>query len=181
MLYFIQSGSRIKIGHGNPLVRYRTINTACPDPCRLLLAIHIENEFAAEQTLHRHFKAHRRNGEWFEINFLTAFRALLDLKLMPEHECPTLEIPNPVAPPIHPRFVDWFLATRARHWSPGEIEDAIAHIDRHWHDDHEAFLSRLKGFGGDVDKMIHMFQPARNEDPMALLWAMRQQLLHRKS
>jgi hypothetical protein len=77
--------------------------------------------------------------------------------------------------------VDWFLATRARHWSPWAIEDAIAHIDRHWHDDHEAFLSRLKGCGGDVDKMIRIFQPARKEDPAVLLSAMRQQLLHRKS
>jgi hypothetical protein len=94
---------------------------------------------------------------------------------------PHIEIPNPVAPPIHPRFVDWFLATRARHWSSGAIEEAVVHIDRYWHDDHDAFLARLQGFGGDVDKMIRMFQPVRSEDPVVLLSAMRRQLLHRKS
>jgi hypothetical protein len=181
MLYFIQSGSRIKIGHGNPLVRYRTINTASPDPCRLLLAIHIENEHAAEQTLHRHFKAHRRNGEWFEINFVTAFRALLDLRLMPEHDCPTLELPNPPPPPIHPRFVDWLLATRAQHWSAEAIEDARVHAQRHWERDHEGFAARLKSHGGDIDRMIRMARPERREDPVAFLATMRRQMLQRES
>ena len=84
MLYFIQSGSRIKIGRAqNPFTRFRTIHTASPDECRLLLAMHVHDERGAEELMHAALKQYRTNGEWFEINFKTAFWTMVGLELIP--------------------------------------------------------------------------------------------------
>ena len=180
MLYFIQSGTKIKIGRGNASARFRTINTASPHPCRLLLAMHVRDECAAERALHQHLKEHRCNGEWFEIDFAAAFRALVELKLMPEHQCPPRETALPAGPPMHVRFADWFLATHARDWHAEAVEHAKVHIAKHWVRHQREFTARLREHGGNVDDMIYMAQPVSYDEALTLLASLRQKFLQQK-
>ncbi|RBP41428.1 Meiotically Up-regulated Gene 113 (MUG113) protein [Roseimicrobium gellanilyticum] len=180
MLYFIQSGSKIKIGYSaNPLSRFRTIYTASPEPCGLVLTIHLPNEAKAEKALHHHFRAHRTNGEWFEINVYTAFRALIELKLIPEHEAPTLEMPTVSLPPMHPGFEKWFLATQTEYWSEKDIVSAKADLGPYWQQHHGRFTELLDEYQ-DIDKMIHMEQPLTDEEARAFMESMRKALLEKE-
>jgi hypothetical protein len=177
MLYFIQSGHRIKIGRGNALSRYRTINTASPDPCQLLLAIQVRDESGAEKALHRHFRERRRNGEWFEITFSAACRALVDLRIMPDQEGEEPDHAPLGIPPVHRTFADWFLVTHAHDWTAEAIREARHHIDRHWRRHHAEFLRWLKKYDSEVDQMIRMAQPMSIADATAFRAAMRRRLL----
>lgn len=168
MLYFMQAGNRIKIGKGLVASRLRNAKTWSPEKVQLLLAIHVWNEDEAERKLHHHFRDHRLNGEWFEINFPTAFRALLELKIVPDVEQPLLELP--VMPPIHPEFRRWFLGVDWRiigsnpnpyGQSPDELNRNPEHI--RWVDDNlealwakhfRLFENGLKAHSGDVEAMI---------------------------
>ena len=158
MLYFIQSGTKIKIGRGNPFTRFRAIFTASPDPCKLLLAIHVSNEAEAERVMHNHFREFRVNGEWFEINFSAAFDALKKLNLIPEHEQPLLDIP--VVPPIDPDFERWFRATcktNQDYW--WEDTDNLAKpIQSYWVENHQMFREE-KEKHGDIETMIEARRP----------------------
>lgn len=154
MLYLIQAGNRIKIGiAANPHSRFRVISNASPEKCRLALTVATMNDKEAEAVLHRYFKDHRVNGEWFEINLATAFRAVIDLKLFPEHDQPTLQIPIEPVPPLHPDFGRWFIARLPYDTSQDEIENVRMHVQDHWNVMHEEFLSRLMLFS-DVEDMI---------------------------
>lgn len=161
MIYFIQSGNRIKIGRGNVLERLRIAKTWTPDEPRLLLAIYVENESFAESTLHNYFRNQRTNNEWFEINFTTAFRALLELKLIPDASQPILEIP--VVPPIHPEFRRWYLefdwrSVNAYSSAPDELNDGDRryideNIEELWYKNWHRFCADLEKTGS-VDQMI---------------------------
>lgn len=171
MVYFIQSGNRIKIGRGNVLERLRIAKTWTPDEPRLLMAIHVEDELFAEAALHYHFRDQRTNNEWFEINFTSAFRALLDLKLIPDASQPILELP--VVPPIHPEFRRWFLefdwrSVNAYSSAPSELTDEDRasfdeNIEYLWHRHWPRFCSDLKK-SGSVDQMIKDSQVSTPEE-----------------
>lgn len=176
MLYFIQAGNKIKIGRGNVVNRLRTIKTASPEPCKLLLAISLRNEVGAETTLHRHFKDYRSNGEWFDINFTSAFRALLDLKLIPDHEQPHLEIPTvePI-PLMHPDFVKWFLVTGDRpFWQKEELDYASANIKDYWASNYRSFGKSLR-LNVDIESMIKADGQVSDEELFRSLKAMLKQ------
>ena len=175
MLYFIKSGDKIKIGRGEPLSRYRAIYTASPERCELLLMISVPNEIAAEQAMHHHFRKHRCNGEWFDINFASAFRALLDLRLIPEHEQPHLEIP--LVSPVHPMFVDWFIATgdRPEFWSKEELEKVKANPELYWQEHHVQFEASLCE-NHTLEEMIHMDKPLSYEEGLENFRRLREQL-----
>jgi hypothetical protein len=145
MIYFMKKERRneIKIGKSNtPWKRRKCVNTSSSEKVELLLAIHVSNEDEAEKKLHAHFREYRLNGEWFEINFSTAFRALLELKLVPDAHQPILELPvvQPV-PPIHPEFRRWWFA-------------CSEHIERLWGDCYAAFETEVRTNQGDVEAML---------------------------
>lgn len=156
MVYLIQAGNKIKIGRSwNPFSRSKTIKNASPEKCRLALAFTTENDEASEKALHRHFKDHRLEGEWFEINIATAFKAVIELKLFPEHDSPTLEIPVAEVPPMHPAFENWLIAGLPYDWPQEEIEEVRARFQEQWEARHEEFLRRLRDhYSGNVEKML---------------------------
>jgi hypothetical protein len=157
MLYFMQQkeSNRIKIGRGNVPRRLYDANTFSSEDVILLLAIHVANEDEAEKKLHAHFCEYRLNGEWFEINFSKAFRALLELKLVPDAHQPILELPvvQPV-PPIHPEFRRWWFACSA--WKDDEEGRRYMdeHIERLWGECYAAFETELRSHQGDVEAML---------------------------
>lgn len=171
MIYFIQSGNRIKIGRGDVLARLKIAKTWTPDQPRLLLAIHVEDESSAEAALHRHFQDQRTSNEWFEINFTSAFRALLDLKLIPDVSQPILELP--VVPPLHPEFRRWYLefdwrSVNAYSSAPDELNDEDRryideNIEELWYRNWHRFCTDLKKVGS-VDQMIKNSQVSTPEE-----------------
>ncbi len=63
-VYMIRAGYFIKIGHSNdPNQRLKSINTANPEGCELLLCI--RGSAALERQLHREFEACHYKKEWF--------------------------------------------------------------------------------------------------------------------
>ena len=173
MLYFIQAGNKIKIGKGMVPNRLRIANTWSPEKPQLLLAIHVFNEHEAEKKLHAYFRKHRQNGEWFEINFATAFRALLDLNIVPDVSQPILELP--VIPPIHPEFRRWYLGVYWRVMpngnpylqSPEQVQNdqaALKSIDTNledlWARHYREFEKAFAKYKGDLDAMIAIHQMA---------------------
>lgn len=180
MLYFIQSGNRIKIGRATqPLIRFRQIHTASPEKCRLLLSIVTLDDAEAERKLHGHFSDHRTNGEWFEINFKTALKALLDLNLIAEHDEPTLEIPYPqqLEPePMDPQFEEWFFATRPDGWTDKDRECAKSNLLEHWDRERKVFL-QLRAKSGDLQSMIKWGKPMTNQEAAGFIAALRKQSL----
>lgn len=148
--------------------RLKIANTWSPEKPQLLLAIHVFNEHEAEKRLHDHFRKHRLNGEWFEINFATAFRALLDLNIVPDVSQPVLELP--VVPPIHPDFRRWYVGVDWRTMSPdaspylpspAQVQndpDALRGIDANiedlWERHYRKFEEDFAKHSGDVDAMI---------------------------
>ena len=176
MIYFIQSGSRIKIGRGSPFARYKAIKTASPEPVRLLLAMHVTNEIEAEARLHRHFRDHRTNREWFEINFKTAFQALSDLGLLPEVDVPTLQLPT--VPPMDPEFPRWFLETRDREiWTNEDMENAKVAIEDHWHREHQQFKKSREEYK-TIDEMIEATKPVTRDESVKM-WAELRSIIRR--
>jgi hypothetical protein len=165
MLYFMQAGNKIKIGKGMVASRLQTANTWSSEKVQLVLAIHVWDETKAEKQLHQHFREHRLNGEWFEINFPTAFQALLDLKLVPDVAQPVLELP--VLPQIHPEFRRWYLGVDRRTGpnpnapSPAELnnnENYVRYVDENledlWARDFQEFERSRQKHGGNIDAMI---------------------------
>jgi hypothetical protein len=130
--------------------------------------------------LHRHFRAYRKNGEWFEITFAAAFRALVDLRIMLDHGGEESEHPTPAVPPIHRTFAEWFLVTHARDWTAEAVQQAKRHIDRHWKRHHEEFLQWLRKYDSEVDHMIYLAQPMSIEEATAFRAAMRRRSLQAK-
>jgi len=67
MIYFVQDQGTcyIKIGftEGDPTVRLKALQTACP--CELILLCLADGEREEEARLHRKFVASRVHGEWF--------------------------------------------------------------------------------------------------------------------
>jgi len=185
MLYFMQAGNKIKIGKGMVASRLQTANTWSSEKVQLVLAIHVWDETKAERQLHHHFRQHRLNGEWFEINFPTAFQALLDLKLVPDVPQPVLELP--VIPEMHPEFRRWCLGVDRRTMgsnpnglSPAELnndERYVRYVDENleelWVRDFQQFeLSRQK-HGGDIDAMIAATQSVTVEEALDFWASMR--------
>lgn len=172
MIYFIQAGNRIKIGRGKVEDRLKIAKTWTPDQPRLLLAIHVSDEIFAEAQLHRHFRDYRSNNEWFEINFASAFRALLDLKLIPEASQSILELP--IVPSMHPEFRRWYLEFDWRslgryRLAPDDLtEEHLIEVDENleelWHVHHRKFCADLEK-KGSVEQMIKDSQiPTPEED-----------------
>lgn len=68
-IYFVQRGpgGPIKIGVTARSVsaRVKSLQTGCAEPLRLMLAVP-ERDGLREQALHRRFRKHRQEGEWFE-------------------------------------------------------------------------------------------------------------------
>jgi hypothetical protein len=64
MIYFIQSGLRVKIGYAaDPWKRLKDLQTGSAET--LHLAAVLEGERDYEQFLHQHFAPYRLHGEWF--------------------------------------------------------------------------------------------------------------------
>jgi hypothetical protein len=182
MLYFMQAGNKIKIGKGMVASRLQTANTWSSEKVQLVLAIHVWDETKAERQLHHHFRQHRLNGEWFEINFPTAFQALLDLKLVPDVPQPVLELP--VIPEMHPEFRRWYLGVDRRTMNPyspspeelNDDENYVKYVDENleelWIRDFQQFeLSREK-HGGNIDAMIAATRLVEASDFLASLRSM---------
>ena len=68
----------VKIGRSNdPFGRMESFQTGCPYPLVLKVCFHCGNAVLVEGRLHELCKAHRGQGEWFEIDSLIV-RALLN-------------------------------------------------------------------------------------------------------
>jgi hypothetical protein len=183
MIYFIQAGNKIKIGRGKVEDRLKIAKTWTPDQPRLLLAIHVSDEIFAEAQLHRHFRDYRSNNEWFEINFASAFRALLDLKLIPEASQPILELP--IVPPMHPEFrrwyveFDWRSVNRYRRAPDDLTEEHLIEVDENleelWHEHHRKFCADLEE-KGSVEQMIKDSQIPTHQEAAAFLKSMKAML-----
>ena len=175
MLYFIQSGSRIKIGRAqNPFNRFREIYTASPDECRLVLAIHVHNEIEAEARMHEALNRWRTNGEWFEINFKTAFWTLVELGLIPREEVPHLELP--VVPPLDPDFFEWFKAVKGvAPWTDEELKDLRDNLDEVWFRHHNEFEEDKRRLG-TLELMIKARQPLSEEEDREFWRGLREML-----
>ena len=66
-LYFIKSGPHVKIGRSkNPKERMKSFMTALAMKPKLLHVV--KNKGCLETTLHKSFKEHRMNGEWFNYH-----------------------------------------------------------------------------------------------------------------
>lgn len=64
MIYFIQCGDRIKIGHSaKPKMRFNKIASDAPMPCKMLGVI--EGGLDVEREVHQNFANQRVHGEWF--------------------------------------------------------------------------------------------------------------------
>lgn len=163
MLYFIQSGSRIKIGRAqNPFNRFREIYTASPDECRLVLAIHVHNEIEAEARMHEALKQWRTNGEWFEVNFKTAFWTLVELDLIPRDEVPHLELP--IVPPVDPDFLEWYkIAYGVAPWTDEEFKKLRENLDDVWCRHHKEFEEEKRRHG-TLEQMIKAQEPISEEE-----------------
>lgn len=188
MLYFIQAGNKIKIGKGMVASRLKNAKTWSPEKPQLLLALHVFNESEAEKKLHEHFHEHRLNGEWFQINFATAFAALLKLNLVPDVPQPILELPNVPPPPIHPDFRRWYIGVDWRIMdsrsdpylpSPEQVQsdpEALRHIDENiedlWMLHHRLFEDELKQHNGDIAAMIASRQLMSSDESFKELRAM---------
>jgi hypothetical protein len=183
MLYFMQAGNKIKIGRGMVASRLQAANTWSSEKVQLVLAIHVWDEVQAERKLHKHFREHRLNAEWFEINFPTAFQALLDLKLVPDVAQPVLELP--IVPPIHSDFRRWYLWVDRRTMgnpyapSPAELnndENYVRYVDDNledlWARDFRQFEFSQKQHGGDIDAMIAATKAVESSDFFAGLRSM---------
>lgn len=171
MIYFIQAGNKIKIGRGKAEERLKIAKTWTPDQPRLLLAVYVVDEVSAEAKLHRYFRDYRSNNEWFEINFASAFRALLDLKLIPEASQPILELP--IVPPMHPEFRRWYVefdwrSVNCYQRAPDDLtEEHLIEVDENleelWHEHHRKFYADLEK-KGSVEQMIKDSQMASPEE-----------------
>jgi hypothetical protein len=96
LVYFIQSGDDgpIKIGFTRNLAaRLRQLQTGHPAKLRVLRAFRGDERL--EAWLHRHFAAHRLNGEWF-----TPHRDLL--RYLVDHAAPERRPGRVEAPPAAP-------------------------------------------------------------------------------
>jgi hypothetical protein len=81
MLYFIAAGGRLKIGRSkDPFQRVKTIQTGNPEPCRVLLALDLDNAELVEAILHERLSHARKEGEWFEVTFERAFNELVEAR-----------------------------------------------------------------------------------------------------
>ena len=70
-------GGWVKIGRSHdPFGRIAALQTGCPYPIVLKVCFHCENAADVEWRLHNLCKAHRGQGEWFEIDSVTV-RAML--------------------------------------------------------------------------------------------------------
>ena len=158
MIYFMKKEKRneIKIGKSdNPPLRRKTVNTSSSEKVALLLAIHVLNEDEAEKKLHTHFREYRLNGEWFEINFTQAVRALLELNLVPNEPQPILSLPVvPPVPPIHPEFRRWWFASSAWEDNDEGRNFVDENIERLWLDVYAEFEKELREHQGDVEAMF---------------------------
>lgn len=64
-VYFVECAGRIKIGFSNDVAaRLRQLSTGAPGKLNLIATI--EGPHRLERAIHRHLKAHRVKGEWFE-------------------------------------------------------------------------------------------------------------------
>lgn len=69
-VYFIASddGKMVKIGvTKNPKSRFSTLQTAAPMKLRQVGLIETDNPYELEKKLHGQYRAHRKQGEWFDI------------------------------------------------------------------------------------------------------------------
>jgi len=66
-IYFLQAGTRVKIGFttGSVVKRRKSLQTGCADP--LILRGVIPGSQSLEKALHRAFAEHRKGGEWFDL------------------------------------------------------------------------------------------------------------------
>ena len=173
MLYFIQSGSRIKIGRGNPFARFRAIYTASPDPCKLMLAINVHDEVGAERKMHEALKQFRANGEWFEVNFKKAFWTLIELDLIPKDELPHLELP--ILPDTHSGFERWYLATKLADASEENRQYVSDNRALLWERHYQEFEKRKQELG-TVGAIIDYGRPMTDEEANACFAGLRRML-----
>lgn len=63
--YFVATHNRVKIGRSaSPPKRIKSLQTAQPEPLRVLLVL----EGDREREMHDRFSRHRRSGEWFNLD-----------------------------------------------------------------------------------------------------------------
>lgn len=79
------TGGLYKIGHaGNLSVRFASLRGSSPASLFLWRAWPTFNRHAIEKSLHRTFKAYRRQGEWFALPSIEAVHAAISPLLLPE-------------------------------------------------------------------------------------------------
>ncbi|XHR29741.1 MAG: GIY-YIG nuclease family protein [Chthoniobacteraceae bacterium] len=145
MLYFISSTIGIKIGiSSSPLSRLATINTSSHHPCRLVLALEVPNEKQVESRLHELLGQYRLNGEWFDVSFHNAFRALNDLNVISD---PFPKLDLQYVPDMDKDFPYWWMAVNS-------LEEAYKEdVERAWRDCREEFVECRKQ-GLSFDEMV---------------------------
>jgi hypothetical protein len=112
--------------------------------------------------MHEALKQWRINGEWFEINFKTAFWTLVELDLIPRDDVPHLELP--VLPPIDPDFFEWFKAVKGVvPWTDEELDNLWDNLDEVWYQNHREFEEEKRKHG-NLEKMIKARAPMSEEE-----------------
>jgi hypothetical protein len=126
--------------------------------------------------MHQALRQWRTNGEWFEINFMTAFWTLVELDLIPRDDVPHLELP--VVPPVDPDFFEWFKAVKGvAPWTDDELENLRDNLDEVWHRNHMEF-EEAKHRYGNLERMIKAREPMSEEEVRDFGKGLREMLKH---
>lgn len=166
MLYFISSAIGLKIGiSADPVSRRKTINTSSPHPCKLVLALAVPNEAAAERALHESLNKYRLNGEWFSVSVAKALQTLLDLNIISEPH-PKLELEY--FPDMDPDFPRWFMRVH-------DVDQVYEEtMDEAWREEGREFL-QYREQGLNLEDMIRMGR-AKRPDVSSQFALIREQL-----
>ena len=138
----------------------------------------------AETAMKRHFRDYCTNGEWFRINFRTAFAALLQLNLIPDHDQPMLELPSEegVMPEMPEEFERWFLETlNSERWSDADIEWARNNLDSCWREKWTQYVESYRRHQGNLDAMIEADRPLTVDESIRFLESQRQLIASKKT
>ncbi len=126
MLYFIAAGGRLKIGRSqDPFKRVLAIQTGNPEPCRVLLAVDLENAATIEAILHARLSYAKREGEWFDVSFERAFNELLEAKpqmvFRGQKELGLISPPRPTLDDCAEEFRHWWSTSIDPEWKENEL------------------------------------------------------------
>lgn len=146
MIYFFHTKEGIKVGRSkDPDNRLRAISTSCPHKARLVLAIETKNDVEVETELKHRLLKYKKNGEWFDCDFQTAFKELVALNPVLDAK-PKLALES--IPEMDEDFPQWLLRTSKNPLLQSQD------IDQVWYHQHGAFIKLKRKHNGNLEAMI---------------------------